>query len=255
MGKEELEIANPILITGCARSGTSMVAGIINMCGAWGGELSGPTRFNRRGMFENTRIRNDLVKPFLRDAGCDPMGQKPLPRIRRNLQGNDPILIGFGKGNRFVSVNDRLIALWYKSLLDILKSQGYKGGSWFYKGAKMCLIWPVWHGLFPKAKWIIVRRDAEDIVRSCLRTSFMRAFRKRSGWLYWVSVHEKRFEEMYEQKLDIREVWPQRMINGDFSQIQGVINALGLEWKFEEVKAFVEPKLWNRGNKNVSTSD
>jgi len=249
-----MKIFNPILITGAARSGTSLVAGIVNMSGAWGGDLAGPTRFNRRGMFENTQIRNDLVKPFLKDAGCDPMGQKPLPRIRRQLQGNDAILIGFGNGDRFVSVNTHLAAIWMHNLEEILKSQGYNGQRFFYKGAKMCLMWPLWHLLFPEAKWIIVRRDVEDIVRSCLRTSFMRAFQTRSGWLNWVSVHERRFEEMYEQKLDIREVWPQRMMNGDFSEMQNVINSLDLEWDLEKAKAFVDPNLWNRGKRDGSKS-
>ena len=33
---------DPILITGCARSGTSMIAGVINICGAFGGDMAGP---------------------------------------------------------------------------------------------------------------------------------------------------------------------------------------------------------------------
>ena len=41
----------PILITGCARSGTSMVAGIINMSGAFGGVMAGPNKNNQKGNF------------------------------------------------------------------------------------------------------------------------------------------------------------------------------------------------------------
>ena len=58
-----------------------MVAGIINMCGAFGGRMSGPTQNNQKGMFENQRIRNEIVKPYLRKSGYDPMGQYPLPPI------------------------------------------------------------------------------------------------------------------------------------------------------------------------------
>ena len=71
----------PILITGCARSGTSLVAGIINMRGAFGGKMSGPNMNNAKGMFENARIRNDIVKPYYRSIGVDPLGQYPLPDI------------------------------------------------------------------------------------------------------------------------------------------------------------------------------
>ena len=144
----------PILITGCARSGTSMVAGVINLCGAFGGKMSGPNKNNQKGMFENHRIRQNIVKPYLRKLEVDPLGQYPLP----NIKGLD------------IPVN------WREDVIKIMIDQGYKDGEWFYKGAKMCLHWPVWDYAFPNAKWIIVRRRTGDIVRSCLHTSFMSAF-------------------------------------------------------------------------------
>ena len=83
----------PILVTGCARSGTSMTAGIIDLCEAWGGITSGPNRNNRKGMFENASIRNNLVKPFLANIGADPMGQSPLPDVEKcKLMSVDAII-------------------------------------------------------------------------------------------------------------------------------------------------------------------
>jgi hypothetical protein len=222
----------PILITGAARSGTSLCAGSINICGAWGGQLSGPTKYNRKGMFENSEIRNAIVKPYLRDIGCDPLGQKPLPDI-----------------NKVRDVNSLMVARWRKQIVDLVRKQGYKDGPWFYKGAKMCLMWPLWNAAFPDAHWVVVRRDSEDIVTSCLKTSFMRAYRSRSGWLQWVAEHEMRFEEMYDAKLKVQEVWPQRAINGDLTQLQMVVNNLGLDWKFDEVKGFIEPTLWHKSKR------
>lgn len=221
----------PILITGCARSGTSMTAGIVHLIGgAFGGELSPPNKNNAKGMFENQKVRNQLIKPFLKSINCDPLGQFPLPDIE--------VLKNFA---------DEFCIKWQKRIYEIIKSQGYNNKSaWFYKGAKMCLIWPIWHRAFPNAQWIIVRREAEDITNSCLRTSFMKAYRKKSGWLGWVAEHEKRFEEMADAKLNIQEVWPQRMIAGDFTEIQIVLNNLGLEWDLDEARSFVDPGLWRR---------
>ena len=71
----------PIIVTGCARSGTSLTAGIINICGAYGGTLAPPNVNNRKGMFENTTVRQTIVKPYLREHGWDPLGQNPLPSI------------------------------------------------------------------------------------------------------------------------------------------------------------------------------
>lgn len=224
----------PILITGCARSGTSLVAGVINICGAFGGDMSGPNRNNQKGMFENAKIRNTIVKPYFRKIGVDPLGQYPLPNINNLLIPMD----------------------WQKRVEAVIKEQGYKNGPWMYKGAKMCLHWTVWHYAFPDAKWIIVRRKPTQIVNSCLKTGFMKAFKngtyrkevgaknEAEGWLWWVHEHHKRFIEMVDEELDVRWVWPERMVDRDYSKMKQTIEWLGLEWKEEEVVNFIDPKLW-----------
>lgn len=224
---------DPILITGAARSGTSIVAGIVNICGAQGGVLSGPTKYNKKGMFENTAIRETLVKPFLLNLGCDPMGQKPLPetwQVKKFLDSG-------------YNVN-----IFKNAFLEVFQKQNCDlDFSWFYKEAKMCLFWGLWKEIFPNAKWIIVRRNVEDIVLSCLRTGFMRAYTRRSGWLRWVAEHEIKFEEMIHNKMDVHEVWPQRIINGDMAEIHAVINYLGLHWVPTKVTNFVDQSLWRLG--------
>lgn len=230
----------PILVTGAARSGTSMVAGVLHICGAWGGDMSGPTRYNRKGMFENADIRNNIVKPWLVAHGWDRMGQDPLPDIDKIKKM--PNLIAQSH-----EIRDKV--------LGVIASQGYKGGKWFYKGAKMCLMWPVWYLAFPEALWVIVRRKPDDIVQSCMKTSFMRAHQKRSGWLLWVAEHEKRFEEMADARLCIQEVWPQRAVDGDLTEIQQVVNNLGLNWKFGEVQKFITPSLWHKAKKQELEED
>ena len=220
---------NPILITGAARSGTSLTAGIVNICGAFGGELAGPNIHNQKGMFENNVIRQTLVKPYLTSIGCDPLGQKPLPNIKQVF-----------------SVTIERANIWRRAVEQIMKRQGYKDGPWFYKGAKSCLYWYLWSLAFPDAKWVVVRREPKDIVRSCMQTSFMRAFRDAIGWHRWVETHEQRFGQMVTAGLQVREVWPKKMIDGDFTEIEEVISWLGLEWKEPLVRAFVDPALYGR---------
>lgn len=224
----------PILITGCARSGTSMVAGIINLCGAFGGNMSGPNHNNKKGMFENAKIRQDIVKPYLRQIKADPLGQFPLP---------DPI-------NMLVPMD------WKYRIEDVMRSEGCGEDTiWMYKGAKMALNWPVWHFAFPDAKWIVVRRKTSDIINSCIRTGFMKAFtevknqrlvgaaNEYEGWLWWVHEHEKRFTEMISAGLNVKQVWPQRMVDRNYQQTQEMVEWLGLEWT-DEIFDFIEPKLW-----------
>lgn len=223
----------PILITGCARSGTSMVAGVINMCGAWGGELSGPNHNNQKGMFENAEIRNTVVKPYFESIGVDRLGQYPLVDIQKL----------------------RIPVDWSSRICSVMVKQGYPGGHWFYKCAKACQFWPVWEYAFPNARWIIVRRKDQDIVNSCMRTSFMRAFDKEhnrravkaktteDGWQWWVEQHKKRFEEMVMAGLNVKVVWPEKMVNGDYQQMKEAVEWCGLEWT-NKVYEFISPKLW-----------
>lgn len=228
----------PILITGAARSGTSMVAGAINICGAFGGKTSPGNINNQKGMYENARIRNTIVKPFFESIGADKLGQYPLPDV-----------------NNLVIPNN-----WRRRVEQVIKEDGYSDGPWFYKGAKMCLTWPVWDYAFPNAKWIIVRRKTSEIINSCQKTAFMRAFRNRSnqhavgakneweGWLWWVHEHENRFVEMIQAGLNCKIVWSPRLVDGDYTQLMEAIEWLGLDWN-NKVVNFIDPKLWKQRKK------
>jgi hypothetical protein len=227
---------NPIIITGCARSGTSLTAGVINICGAEGGEMSGATIYNKKGMFENADIRNNLVKPLLLSLGVDPMAQNPLPDVEQ-----------------FKKIDG---GIWKSKVHNLLREQGVKKDErWFYKGAKACLMWPLWNNAFPDAKWIIVRRRSKEIVNSCMRTGFMRAYNTEEGWQEWIQQHINRFNEMLYADLDLREVWPQEMIDGQFSEIKSVIEWLGLKWNEEKIIKFIEPKYWNQGRVIVNDKE
>ncbi len=213
----------PILITGVPRSGTSMTAGVINLCGAFGGITSGPNMYNRKGMFENGKVREKVIKTYLRSCGLDPLGQNPLPAI-------DDL-------KPYPNLREKLVA--------IIKGQGYEEGPWFYKGAKMTLLWPLFHEAFPGARWIIVRRRDEDIINSCFRCGFMKAYTTSEGWQGWIDHHKRQFETMLKHPdMDVLEFWPEELVRGSLFSIKHVIAELGLVWNQEAVLQFVEPKLW-----------
>lgn len=218
---------SPIIVTGCARSGTSLVAGILHHCGAWIGKCTGPTRHNKKGQFENEEIRDQLTKPFLKSIGADPMGQDPLPDLGcRMLQHR-----------------------WSSDVSYAILNQGYgRDRPWMFKGAKACLIWPVWHMAFPKARWVLVRRADERIVDSCMRTSFMRKRRTPEAWQEWVNHHKRCFESMKEAGLNLVEIWSDvlvRTIRHDVRIPKMLVENLGLIWNEEKVMEFVDPKLWH----------
>ncbi len=218
---------SPILITGCARSGTSLFAGIVNICGGFGGNMSGPNKYNAKGMFENTHIRDVLEKGYLKNINMDPFGQGPLPDT----------------DNLMIPTN------WQEKVEKLILNEGYKEGPWFYKGAKACLIWPVWDFAFPSAKWIIVKRRSADIADSCLNTSFMSRYNTYEGWITWINHHEEEFYKMFKAGLNLKQVWPERLMLGNYEQAREAIEWLGLKWDRQKVVEFIEPKLWKAAKK------
>lgn len=220
----------PIFITGCSRSGMSMIAATINLCGAFGGEMS------KRGRYSNDIIREDLVKVHLKTIGADPEGQYPLP-IMNIVQYN-----------------------WAWNVKKIMEWEGYKDGPWMYKDSRLALMWRIWHNAFPNAKWIIVRRRTGDVIQSCVKTGYMKAFKnpdickavnvktEEEGWLWWVHQYEKYFIEMTETIVNCKQMWPERMLNGDYQQIKEVCEWVGLPWK-DEALGFIDNLLWRSGKK------
>jgi len=215
----------PIFITGVPRSGTSMTAGILARCGAFCGETFGPNQFNRKGMFENMEIREKIVKPYMMLNGADPKGQYPLPVLDSLLS--------------LTNLRERIEG--------IMVAQGYKDGPWFYKCAKLCLIWPIFQYAFPDATYIVVRREDKDIIHSCLRTAFMNGYKTPAGWQGWIDVHKERFAQMKTAGMRCVEVWPTKFVQGDFSEIRALVKEFGLEWNDKAVEGFVSPELWNGG--------
>lgn len=215
----------PILITGIPRSGTSMITATINLCGAFGGEMS------KRGRYCNDRIREEIVEPYLKLVGGDPSGQYPFPKSESYLDHCK------------------------EHVESIMKEEGYKEGAWMYKDSRIGLIWPIWHTAFPNAKWIIVRRKTTDIIQSCVKTGYMTAFKKESvreavnakteidGWLWWIHQYEKYYIEMIGSGVNCKQMWPERMLDGDYQQIKEVCEWVGVPWK-DEALQFIDTLLW-----------
>lgn len=194
---------------------------------------------NKRGLYENDRIREEIVKPYLHDVGVDEAGQYPIP-----------------------DTNNLLIPRQWKAQVEgIMNEQGYSGDRpWLYKDARIALTWPIWHYAFPNAKWVLVRRRTGDIIESCVKTAYMKAFKDTSvqkavnaeteedGWRWWVHQNEKRFIEMIEAGVNVKVLWPERMVHGDYQQLYETLDWLGLKWS-PTILNFIDPLLWTSRKK------
>lgn len=223
----------PILITGIERSGSSIIARIIEHCGAFSGRTTP--------MQENESIKGLIDNLYVKEFGIPSNAQYPLPNVN-NLP--------------FIDLKEKV-----KIALGLDKYDGMK--PWMYKSSRIGQIYPIWEDNYPNAKYIIVRRRTGDIVNSCSKTGYMSAFKKETvqasigvkdaqeGWLWWVHKHEELFGLMTTSQLHCKVIWPERMAYGDFSQIKELLAWVGLSWK-DSIVDLVKPLLKNSLQKERS---
>ena len=197
----------PILITGAERSGTSLIARICSIAGVFPGDANN--------MFENIKI-TEASRIYIRDEAM----AIPYPKF-------ESLHIG-----------------WNEKISSILKEEGFdkEDKLWLFKSSLLTQMWETWNYAYPDAKWIIVRRKTADIINSCLKTNYMSLFKsvenrfmvgavtEEEAWLWWIHQYEEAWVKMIEKGVNVKMVWPERMVTGDYHQIYEMLEWLGLEW-------------------------
>ena len=207
----------PIFVTGIERSGGSIIASILEAGGAFVGTTSR--------MKENFLL-GKLMDEFYAANDLDPAGQFPLP------------------GKRLYIPSD-----WNETVLKQLKSNGYNGQKpWMYKSFRLGQTWRLWNYAFPNARWIIVRRRTGDIIHSCKKTGYMRAFKnaenrakvgvmfEEDGWKWWIRRQEQNFIDMIRAGVNCKVVWPERIKFGDYQQTWETLKWVDLNWNDQIIK-------------------
>lgn len=204
---------NPILITGIQRSGSTIITKVMASAGAWTGDCTN--------MLENIGLKKKLDSYYQNKLFVDKKGQYPMPNV-------DALYSPFD---------------WKEMINTILVKQGFDLSTpWLLKDSRIGQTWPIWKKAYPDAKWLIVRRRSGDIIHSCMNTGYMCEYHKSSvllkigvaseydGWKWWIQQQEENFIKLILSKADCQIIWPDRMQDGDFSQMAEVIEWAGLKW-------------------------
>jgi len=216
------------------RSGTSMVTGLLGELGLWlGNTVPGGDRSNPRGFFEHAALREQVVKQILTRLGCDPLGVRKLPMLV-----NLPQVGG---------LRDRVETL--------VRAEGYDGASpWGFKDAKLTLLWPIWHSAFPDARWLIVSRPRDLVIRSCLKTGFMRQHSDRAEfWEKLCNEYDRRLADLRKFVPSVMDIDASDLIRGDFDPLSQVAARMGLTWNAGCLDGFIDPAYW--GDRNPGSAD
>ncbi len=218
----------PIFVVGAQRSGTSLVAGSLAACGAWTGDaVAKPDAHNPRGYFENTYLRIKVVRQILINEGCDPLGVRKIPAPDR------PVAV------------PGLREIVYK----VVHVDGYDdNGPWLYKDPILTLFWPLFADAFPAARWVIVRRDEDQIVDSCLRTAFMNQHSDDPAfWRRFAGEYRRRLDGLAASGAAVCAVRSADLAAGRMDGFREVVERLGLAFREKELAAFIEPGIWGGG--------
>ena len=216
-----------IFVTGCARSGTSLVAKLLQAHGA----NLGPVNV----LYENTRIRQGILKPYLSSIGADSIGQSITLPDAEDLRP-------------YPDLRDKI--------LDLIPGSEPRA----YKDAKLCHVWQIFAEAFSDARWIIVRRDKEKIVESCLRPKtsegfnrFMRRSDDPYYWRRWVKAHEERFVQMLNKLPFAIEVWTDFIVE-DPGVFDLVTSFVGLEFSLEKTEKVIDRNLWHHASRTTAVA-
>jgi len=226
-----VEKKQPILITEVPRSGAGIIAGALQQAGIFFGEVNA--------LYQNTCISDELVLSLLQQ-NADPNGYFPLPAI----------------GNQKISVHLK------DNVTKMLSLQGReRGQKWAFVDHRLILDWKAWNAAFPEALWVVVRRDTEDIINSCLKTGWMQTYHKaaiqqrlgvstaEAGWRWMVEQYLIRLQDLYNGVRYNLTIHPHKVARKNYGEIEQLLSICGCQMD-ENVLNYVHSKLRRCRNEN-----
>lgn len=207
-----------IFITGVERSGASFISRIMYLSGAYIGD--------KNKMYENIEI-NKIILGIL-----DKTEKALILPETRKLS---------------------IIPNFKDIILDALRKSQETPLKWLCKNTNISLLWSIFHEAFPNAKWIVVRRKTPYIINSCIKTGHMMLMKdqktlsalglknEKEGWLWLIHQYEHRWVEMLKAGVNMKEIWPDKLENDDYSEVEEIVKWAGLDWDEEKIKKELQP--------------
>jgi len=119
-----------------------------------------------------------------------------------------------------------------RDAVQTIREAGYEGGPWLAKHST--LYWRLWSDFEPV--WISVRRALHEIRDSCEASGHI-------SNLDSIPLHIKQARKL-RQKVQVHEVWSQRLVEGDYGPILPAFAEAGVEFQPEVAEDWIEEELW-----------
>jgi hypothetical protein len=222
-----------ILVLGMHRSGTSMVARLLNMMGAYfapEGISLGANQENPKGFWERKDV-NELCIRLLRSANCDwyRISSFTIDKIPSEA------LEEFRKRARQI----------------ILGLDAHR--PWFLKDPRLCVLAPLWLELLEFPMCVLVNRSPLEVARSLeMRNGFPLLF----GLALWERYNTAALNATRgQQRIQVNHAELRADPVGTVRQLQEKLEELGLRGlrapSEEEIRAFIDPSLYRAKEKQI----
>lgn len=220
------ENVNIIIIASGPRYRSSLLAGMIDQCGAFGGCLIDAGKANPTGFFENRAIKELCVIRYIETFFA---GKRKRNGRRKHIYPN-LAPVPFEEEYKWY-----MPPMFRERVLEIFRRDGWDGEQTLYFKLPLAILMaPVWHYAFPEAKWIVLERPANEVREALIEQGWMPPIPEGKedthGYAY-ISMYERALEAI-KSKSDInwKPIDMLRILNRDFSELQQVIKWAGMEW-------------------------
>jgi hypothetical protein len=212
----------PILITAPARSGTSMIAGLLVIHGVWVGRARGTyyPETNTALPTENQDVK-DFIKSKLLNEGINKWNHFPI-----------------SKSASFKP--EEIVALMARLVPD--------DTDWLVKTAGLLYHPDVWRVAFPSATWLLPVRSLEDILASMANHPSMR--RRVSAIRTEATIAElhRRQRGVYRSVERAFLVRPDQIVS-DLDYAAQVVSFCGIIPDKDRIREWIRPDMWRRWEK------
>lgn len=212
---------DPILIASPPRSGSSLVSYIFKELGVFCGETKEGDQYNRLGYFENKRITKIIIDI---------------------LREND-----LGLGKKFHPIDRDYYYPEFKNKVQraIIKDGLKKEQSWFFKDPKIIFTWKLWNEHFPSAKWVLLNRDINQVLKSYIKTPFMDSYQRVDQWRSYLSYFYSNMLSI-SNNCDVLNINTNYIINKNFIELEQVCIKLGIKFNRYIINNCVKLHLWGK---------
>jgi len=191
-----------------------MTAAILAACGCWVGRVRS-SQDVKKCSYENIVVEG-LMRKAQVAMGLNPDSHSHLPERAAELP----------------------LCVWLEGhITREFQYQGWRGEPWMVKSSALAFVWPIWNRSWPNAKWVVVRRDTVGLVRSVMSTWSMTGRSGAEAWMEWAEWHDRELSRLESEVKYAHELWPTKFCSqGDFREVQMLVETVGLKWNAEAVR-------------------